>query len=198
MNILAQNDDTLIDLHTPVQHISNDVDKFALFDPAIEVRFLDILQARQFGSIATNTDIAEVRFRPQPRLDNATIVHAIRQLICNILHDLFATRSQRIDTSLIDKATCHHFSCYPIQRILPPPAFLFLFRAIAEGRARERTVLMEVAVNLGLDDGRTVSGAHMCKRLFHSEIDRKRIHPVNMPRWNGEGLSARGQTRFCR
>ena len=64
-----------------------------------------------------------------------------------------------------------------IQRITIPPFLLLVLRAVAEGTAGVGAVLVEVAVDLGLDDGRAVPRPHMSSRLLHGQVDGERIIP---------------------
>ncbi|OIQ71358.1 hypothetical protein GALL_470260 [mine drainage metagenome] len=56
---------------------------------------------------------------------------------------------------------------------------------------------MEVAVDLGLDDGRAFAASHPVFGLLHREMDRKRIHPIDAPRWNCKALPASREARLA-
>ena len=62
-------------------------------------------------------------------------------------------------------------------RVAVAPALLLLLAAVAEGAARERAVLVEVAVGVDLDDGRATAVPHVLAGLLHGEVDRDDVLP---------------------
>ena len=69
----------------------------------------------------------------------------------------------------------------PLERIARAPGRLLVLGAVAEGAARVRPVLVEEAVDLGLDDRGAVARAHALGGLLHREVHGERVHAVDAP-----------------
>jgi hypothetical protein len=76
-------------------------------------------------------------------------------------------------------------------RVTLTPLRLFVLGAVAEGAPREGAVLVEVPVRVGLDHRRSFARTHVCQRLLHGEVDRQRIHAVDLPARYAEPEAAR-------
>ena len=82
-------------------------------------------------------------------------------------------------------------------RVAVAPGRLLQLAAVAEGAARERAVLVEVAVGVGLDDGRATAVTHVLAGLLHGEVDRHDVLAVDLPAGDAETQPARGQPRLA-
>ncbi|MCY1418066.1 hypothetical protein D3C76_689650 [compost metagenome] len=113
-----------------------------------------------------------------------------------MLHGGLGASAQGSDLFGIDQTTLLHAPAQVIEGIaLAPGLFLFL-AAVAERAAGEGAVLVEEAVDVGLDDGRPLAGAHVRQCLLHRQVDGQRVHAVDTPAGNVEGRAARGESWF--
>ena len=111
-------------------------------------------------------------------------------------HRLPAPARARAATSLASiRPSCVISVATRVERVALAPLRLLLLGAVAEGAAGVRAVLVEEAVDLGLDDRRAVAGAHALGGLLHRQVHGERIHAVDPPARDAEALAADREAR---
>src|SRR5581483_4975631 len=83
-----------------------------------------------------------------------------------------------------------------VDRVTLAPLGLLLLGAVPEGTAWKGAVLMEVAVDVGLDHGRSPARAHELNGFLHGQMDGKRVHAVDLPTRDSEPKTTRREPRF--
>ena len=85
-----------------------------------------------------------------------------------------------------------------LERVARAPGGLLFLGAVAERAARVRAVLVEEAVDLGLDDRGAVAGAHALLGRLHRQVHGERVHAVDPPGGDREALPADREPRVGR
>ena len=89
-----------------------------------------------------------------------------------------------------------HLFSYAIERVAGAPGGLVFLAPIPEGAARERPVLVEIAVGVSFEDNRPPARPQLFQGLVGGETHCQRVHAVASVRGNAVGESARGQPRL--
>ena len=111
-------------------------------------------------------------------------------------HGLLRLLAHGGDARLIDEAQPGHLAREAAEWVAGAPGGLFLFGAVAEGAARERTVLVKEAVNERLDEYRALPRAQLLLRPLHREVHGERVHAVDPPGGDAEAERAGRQPRL--
>ncbi|MDT4857160.1 hypothetical protein FQZ97_915740 [compost metagenome] len=200
MDILAHDHYPGVGLHPPGHHVGHRIDEPAILQPALESGFLRGPGTLQFAEVATHADVAEIRTGPEfganPPLAGLAARIGLGQRGHGALHRGLGPGAQLVDTVGVDQAALLHAPAEMLQRIARSPGLFLFLAAITEGAAGESAVLVEVTVDVGLDDGRPLAGAHVRQRLLHGQVDRQRVHAVDPPAGDIEGAAACRQTRL--
>src|SRR5690606_34947918 len=108
--------------------------------------------------------------------------HGGLRLLANSGNDLFG-----------DQAEGDHLGGDAGERVAFPPGGFLLLTAVAERAAGVWTVLVEEAVDLGLDDGGAATGTQHLFGLLGGQVHRERVHAVDAPGRDAEPESAGGE-----
>ena len=161
--------------------------------------FLPHLEPVEAGQVAADADVEERRVRPQLGPDALLAGLASGVLLDQAGADLRQCGLDRLANAgelvLGVEAAAEQVTLDLGDRVAIAPALLLLLGPVAEGAARERAVLVEVAVGLDLDDGRAAAVAHVLQRLLHGEVHGDGVHPVDLPAGDAEAQPARGESR---
>ena len=161
VDVLAHDDDALVLLHAAGHDIGDGVDETRLGDGGAGEagRFL-IAGAGHFGQIAAQAVIAKALLGPQRGDDALLALDGLDHAVGDFFHHLQAVRAQCLDGIGADDLAFAQVAGHGVQRITLAPFGLFGLAAIAEGRAGQGAVLVEIAIAIGLDDGGAIAGAH--------------------------------------
>ncbi len=199
MHIFAEDHDALIGFHAARHDIGHRIDETGILHQlAGEAFLLFKAHAIEFRKIAAQAEIAEALFRPERRNDAALAVTHLDQLASNFIHQRNAAFPQGLDRIFAERLSLQKRFGQRIKRVAAAPFCFLVLGAIAEGAARKRAVLVEIAIDIGFDDGRAIACAHNGIGLLGGEPDGYRIHAIHLERRNAEGKPARGKARLCR
>ena len=201
MHVLAEDDHPLVGRHPAVHHGGDHVDE-AL--PGQVVRAEVVLRAHpgriHAGPVAADADVDEGRLRPQlrpdPQLPGTARRIGLGDPPGEFLHQLLAGPAQVVQLFAGGDAEPLQVAFGQLQRVPVAPARLLLLAAVAERAARERAVLVEVAVGVGLDHGRALTRADVREHLVHHQLDREGVLAVHPPAGDAEAEAADAQPRI--
>ena len=186
--------------HPPVHDPGHGVDELARLQLAGEVPLLGRARAGELGAVTADADVHEGRVRPQFGPDAADPPLGLRVLLDERAggqpHGLLGLVADGRHSRLVDEAELDHLAGHAAEWVAGPPGGLFLFAAVAEGAARERTVLVKEAVDERFDDYRAIPRAEPLLRPLHREVHGERVHAVDPPGGDAEAEGARRQPRF--
>ena len=196
MDVLAEDHDAVIGVHTAVHDAGDGVDESRFGEFANERGLLFYAGAGEFAQVATYADVGEGRVGPEFRTDPARAGFALGvrfgEFGRRFSHCLLCLFADRGDARIVDEFTLDEFVGEAIEWIAVPPGFLLFLRPISKSAAGERAVLVEEAIDLGFDDRRTIARPHVFSGRLHGQVDGKWIHAVDAPGRNPEsGTSAR-------
>ncbi len=152
----------------------------------------------ELARVAAHADVDEAGVGPELGTD-AELARVLRvgleQLGHGRGHRGLRLRAHALDDLLVDEAELPHLRGDARERVARHPLLLLVLRAVAEGAARVGAVLVEVAVDLGLDDHGALARAHPLGGLLHREVHGERVHAVDAPRGDAEALTAHREAR---
>ncbi len=197
VHVLAHDDDAGVGLH-PAAHDGGDgLDELGLLHRYGEAARLDDPRGAELREVAAHAHVDPVRVGPlrgpDPPLAGLAAGQRLDQLAADLLH-----RGLGASERLGGLVGGHDAAALEVrgglgERVPRPPGALLLLVPVAEGAACERAVLVEEPVGVDLDHGRAAAAAHVLDGLGHREVDRERVHPVDLPAGDVEAQAARGE-----
>ena len=197
VDVLPHDDDPVVGGHPAVHDVGDHVDELPLHHRALVVGLLHVANAVELGQVAPDPGVDPGRVGQQcravpPRAGLAVGI-GLEEARADLLHGLLAPGPQVEHGLLVQQTPLQHVPGDPDQRIAVAPGLLLVLGPVAERTPGERPVLVEVAVDVGLDERRPATAAHHLQRLLHGQVHGQRVHTVDPPARDGEAEAAGGQ-----
>ena len=186
-------------LHATLHHAGDGVDVLDVLARSSVGGGLDRTLGVELAAVAADADVDEFGVRPELGPDAAAprlLGVGLEQLGAHGVDGGGGLRAHGLDLLVGDEAELRHLGGDTRNGVAVAPRGLLLLRAVAEGTAGVGAVLVEVAVDLGLDDRGTLSRAQVLLGLDHGEVHGEGVHAVDAVRADAESQAARREPRL--
>ena len=170
VDVLAHDHDRVVFLHAAQHHVRDRGDELPLDGLTDEILLFFELDSLEFGEVAADAVVDGCRVRPQRR-NKATCSGSVRVVLHestrHVGHQRRAPGAQVGDLVFGHDPASHHVRLGLLDGVSIAPRSFLCFVAVTEGTSGERSVLVEVAVHIRLDERGAVARAHVLDGLLH-------------------------------